>query len=135
MEFKGVAKSGDLLIRAVTGLIFILAGYGKLFAQPGIEGFSGMLSGIGFPAPVFFAVLVGGIELVGGILLLIGFWTHISSLFLAVIMLTAIFTVHLQNGWADVRYPLLVLVALVRYIGTPGTFASLARLRATKVPA
>ena len=68
MEFKGVAKSGDLLIRAVTGLIFILAGYGKLFAQPGIEGFSGMLSGIGFPAPVFFAVLVGGIELVGGIL-------------------------------------------------------------------
>lgn len=120
---KNIAQYGDLLIRIVAGLIFILAGYGKLFASPGIDGFTGMLSGLGFPAPAFFAVVVGLIELIGGILLLLGLWTHIVATLLAVIMLVAIVTVHLSNGWgaaSGVRYPLLLLVVLIRYIGTPG---------------
>ena len=49
MKLDKAAHIGDFLIRIVAGLIFIFAGYGKLFATPGIEGFSGMLSGLGFP--------------------------------------------------------------------------------------
>ena len=120
MKSKNMANYGDMLIRIVAGLIFIIAGYGKLFAKPGIEGFSGMLGGLGFPIPVFFAVLVGIIELAGGILLFLGVWNRIPAALLAIIMLVAIFTVHLKDGWNGYRYQLLLLVVLIRYIGTCG---------------
>lgn len=120
MKFEKVSQIGSLLTRVVIGLIFVLAGYGKLFATPGITGFTGMLTGIGVPLPGFFAVLVGIVELVGGIMLLLGAWTTIPSILLSIVMVVAILTVHLKNGWGDYRYPLLLLVATMRYIGNAG---------------
>lgn len=121
MKNKNIEKYADIGIRLVVGLIFALAGYGKLFASPGIAGFSGMLAGIGLPVPTFWAYLVGVIELVGGIMMVAGIFTWVVAPLLAFIMLVAIFTVH-TSGFSDFRYPLLLLVVCLRYIGTPGYF-------------
>jgi len=112
------ANYGDFLIRLVVGVIFILAGFGKLFGSPGITNFSGMLGWLG-PFAVFFAVVVGIVELVGGIMILLGYKTSIPAGLLAFIMLVAIITVH-NGGWNDMKYPLLLMFACVRYVGTPG---------------
>ncbi len=121
MKLEKYSKYGDLLLRVVIGLIFIIAGYGKLFGAPGIEGFSGMLAGIGFPLAAALAVVIGIIELVGGLMLLVGLWTKIPATLLAIIMLVAVITVHLKNGWADFRYPLLLFAALITYIVKPNS--------------
>ena len=125
MKYEKISQFGEFFTRIVIGVIFILAGYGKLFATPGIEGFSGMLGGLGFPLPGFLAILIGVIELVGGIMLLLGLWTTVSASLLSVIMLVAVITVHFKDGWAGYRYQLLLLVATLRYIGNAG-FCSLA---------
>lgn len=117
------AKIGDLFLRVMVGLIFIVAGYGKLFATPGIAGFTGMLQGIGVPAAGFFAVLVGIIELVGGIMLLLGLWTAVPATLLAIIMIVSTLTVRLPNGFNDARLDLLLLAASIRYIGTAGHYS------------
>lgn len=116
---------GDFLIRITVGLIFTIAGFGKLFG--GIEMFSGMLNGLGIPLPLFMAYLVAIIELVGGIMILLGLWTMVPSILLVVVMLVAIITVHngVNSGsfWNEAKYPLLLLVATLRYVGTPGYLA------------
>ncbi len=123
MKFEKLGKVpqiSEFLTRVVIGLIFIMAGYGKLFASPGIDGFTGMLTGLSVPLPAFFAVLVGIIELTGGIMLLLGAWTTIPAALLSFIIFVAISIFHINNGWGDVRYPLLLMVATLRYVGTPG---------------
>lgn len=130
-----VGHVGEMLTRIVVGVIFIIAGYGKLFGAPGIDGFSGMLSGLGFPIPVVFAVLVGIIELVGGLLLVAGYWSEWAARLLAIIMIVAILAVHLPNGWVGtqgsegVRYPLLLLVVLISYIGKDFSWKNCALLK------
>ena len=108
---------GDFFIRIVAGLIFVFAGYSKL---SGISNFEGMLAGIGFPAPGIFAIIVAIIELIGGAMLVLGLWTYIAAILLAVVMVFAILTVHVQDGWNGFKYPLLLFVVLVKYIGTHG---------------
>lgn len=119
-EFPKLVNWSDVFIRTIVGIVFITAGYGKLFGVPGIQGFTGMLQGIGIPAAGFFAVLVGIIELIGGIWLILGYWTRIPATLLAIIIIVAIVTVRLKGPFADMRLDLLVLAALTRYIGTRG---------------
>lgn len=115
------ARYADVLMQLVVGLIFLFAGIGKLFTTPGIAGFGGMLAGLGFPVPTFFAVLVGIVEFLGGILLILGLFTRISSVFLGIVVLVAILTTHLNSTWP---YPVLLFAVLLRYIGA-GTTCSL----------
>lgn len=83
---------GLLAIRVGLGLFFIYHGLGKFFGfapDGGIEVFTGMLGGLGFPVPVFWAYLVAFVELFGGAAILLGFFTRISAVFLAVITVVA----------------------------------------------
>ena len=61
--------------------MFILAGFGKLTA---IAGTAGWFGSIGLPLPTVDAVLVGLLELVGGLAILVGFQTRIAAIVLAV---------------------------------------------------
>lgn len=116
---------GDFLLRLLVGIIFIVAGYGKLFASPGIEGFTGMLSGLGFPIPVVFAILVGVLELVGGVLLIVGFYDNIASATLAFIMLVALVSVTIPGGEKNrIFYDSLLFLSLIRYSGVNYTIKS-----------
>lgn len=105
-------------LRATIGTIFIVAGSGK-FAP----GFVNFLSGpLGLPAELQFPIALA--ETVGGILLIVGVLTRISSSLLSVIMLGAIFYVKGAsnfNGEGAYQYDLLLLAAgLVIIVAGPG---------------
>ena len=117
MKREQLADYGDFLIRVVAGFIFLFAGYAKITGQ---VDFAGMLAGLGFPLAGFLAVLVAIAEIVGGAMLILGLWTYVASIALAVVIAFALVTVNLSNGWNEFRYPLLLLAVLIRYIGTHG---------------
>lgn len=88
-----------LPIRFVLAAVFIFHGYGKLFAEPGIAGFTGMLSGLGIPAAGVMAIVIALIEFAGGILMLLGLFSRYVAVLQTAIMLVAIVTVHWANGF------------------------------------
>ncbi|TGR79426.1 DoxX family protein, partial [Mesorhizobium sp. M2D.F.Ca.ET.223.01.1.1] len=62
-----------LLGRILLAVIFLLSGFGKLTAISGTAAYFGAL---GLPVPTVTAVLVGLIELLGGLAILVGFQTR-----------------------------------------------------------
>ena len=99
-----------LLLRLGLGIIFISHGYPKLFTQlqHTTEAFSKM------GCPVYFAYIAGVLEFFGGILLIIGLFTRITGLLLAVEMAVALVKVHgmLANPMAvhNYEFPLAMMV-------------------------
>lgn len=93
---------GLLLIRLVLGLVFAAHGAQKLFGWFGgfgIHGTGGWLASMGFPAPRLQATVSGLSELGGGLLLAFGLLTPLGAAAVAGVMLVAIVTVHLDNGF------------------------------------
>lgn len=80
-----------LVGRVLLSLMFIVAGYGKLTAIAGTAGWFGSL---GLPAPTVVAVLVGLLELVGGLAILVGYQTRIAALVLAAFTIGATLIAH-----------------------------------------
>lgn len=87
-----------LVLRVATGLVFAMHGYQKL-TQMGLEGVSGFLAGLGFPLAGVFAVILIAVELLGGIALILGFFTHWAAKLAAVVALVGLVTVHLGKGF------------------------------------
>ena len=76
-----------LLARITVGWVFLWSGWGKLQSLPAItENFITW----GIPFPHILTPFVSGLELVGGILLLLGLMTRISAGALAMTMIVAI---------------------------------------------
>lgn len=69
-----------LLARILLAFMFILAGFGKI---ADIGGTAGYIASFGLPAPTLLAVLVGLVELVGGLAVLVGYRTRIAAYALA----------------------------------------------------
>jgi putative oxidoreductase len=84
---------GLLALRVTLGVIMIAHGYGKVF---GISKHVGFVSGLGLPG--WLAYPSAGAEFFGGILLIVGLLTRITSVFVLINMLVAVFKVHLPNG-------------------------------------
>ena len=81
---------GIFIVRITTGALFAVHGYQK-FAG-GIGGVVGFFSKLGVPAPGVLAPFVAGLELVGGILLILGVATRwISLLFAGEMLVTTVF--------------------------------------------
>jgi putative oxidoreductase len=96
------------VLRLLIGLIFVKEGTGKLlgwFEHGGPEITAAFFNEIGIPLPAFSAVFVGVVETVCGGCLMAGFLTRIVVVPIAVVMVTAIVTVHASVGFA---YPLLL---------------------------
>jgi len=75
-----------LLIRLYWGWQFAETGWGKLHHIHHVIGF---FSSLGLPLPGLMAPFVSAVELVGGILLILGLWSHITGLVLMIDMLVA----------------------------------------------
>jgi putative oxidoreductase len=95
--------------------VFIVHGAPKVF---NLEAASGFFESVGIPS--WLAIPVAGLELFGGILLVVGFLTRwLSGLFI-IEMMVAIATVHLPNGWnvfeKGYEYSLALIVMLIGVI-------------------
>jgi putative oxidoreductase len=98
---KTEGTSGVLPLRLIAGIIFVAHGGQKLFAWFGGYGLGGTgqwMESIGLSPGYLMALMAGSAEFFGGILLIIGFLTRPTALILAITMLVAIFTVHINNG-------------------------------------
>lgn len=86
-----------LIVRIVLGVIVIAHGAQKVFSY-GIGGTAASFAQMGVPLPPVSAVVTVVIELVGGVLLLVGFATAVAGLFVALEMLAAALLVHVSHG-------------------------------------
>jgi putative oxidoreductase len=94
-------RSGTLLLRLIVGYGFMFHGYAKWSRGP--ETFAVVLHTIGVPLPSLFAWLTTLVELVGGLAIFVGAFVPIVSLPMAVVLLTALFTIHLPYGFSSVK--------------------------------
>jgi putative oxidoreductase len=115
--YDSLADPAWLLLRLVVGLNLVPHGMQKAFGAfggPGISGFAGFLAKMGFAAPSLFAWLVMLTELVGGVLIAVGFLTRPAAAALLVFMIMAIMT-HMPTGFfwttGGFEYPLMWGVA------------------------
>ncbi|PKR84801.1 DoxX family protein [Heyndrickxia camelliae] len=126
-----LADLGLLIIRVVIGLTFIGHGAQKLFGWFGGAGPSNTgewLESIGIrPGGKIWAICAGLFELVGGLLFGAGVFTPIGAGLISIIMIDAIFSVHIKNGyWIDRNgfeycFVLIVVTIGVAMIG-PGKY-------------
>jgi putative oxidoreductase len=103
-------------LRLIVGLGFVEHGYAKL--ARGADGFIAILHAIGIP----FADLLGWativVEILGGLLILFGAFVPVAALPMIVVLLVAVFTVHLPNGFSSIK--LMSYDATGAHFGQPG---------------
>lgn len=123
-KFGAVAP---LVLRISVGLIFALHGWQKLTVM-GVGGVEGMLNALGFPMAGLLAPLLIAAELVGGIFLIVGAFTHWAAKILVVVSVVALVAVHLKNGFflatGGFEFILLILAATLSILITgPGKYS------------
>jgi putative oxidoreductase len=99
---------GLLLLRLAFGIIFMWHGYPKLTHPAGMQG---MFVQHGLPS--YFVTISGVLEVFGGALLIIGLFTRVAALLLAIEMGVALWKVHSSAGIMAVHnyeFPLALLV-------------------------
>lgn len=88
-------------LRLVIGFGFAAHGYAKLSRGP--ENFATILTAIGVPQPHVMAWATSLLEFIGGLAVMAGVFVVPLTLPLAAIMLTALFSIHLQYGFSAIR--------------------------------
>ncbi len=88
-------------LRLIIGFAFMAHGWAKLTRGP--TGFARLLTQIGAPFPEATAWLSTFVELLGGLAIFVGAFVAIASVPLIVMMLVAMFTVHLKYGFSTIN--------------------------------
>lgn len=88
MLLKRNVELGLFIVRVLTGFIFLLHGFSKF--QGGIGGTMGFFQSMGLPG--FLAPVVAIIEILGGLLLILGLLTRVAGAALTVIMIGVLLT-------------------------------------------
>lgn len=97
LDVRLTARYGLAILRIVLGIAMLVHGWSKLSGGvDNVAGFFGEMLGI--PAPELMAWVVTIVELVGGILLVVGFLTQIVGILIALDMLGAILFAFLLRG-------------------------------------
>ncbi|MDT8066638.1 MAG: DoxX family protein [Terriglobia bacterium] len=89
-----------LPLRLVIGFGFAAHGFAKLHRGP--ERFANILAAIGVPQPHLTAWVTSLVEFFGGIAMMAGAFVALLTVPFTVIMLTALFTVHLRYGFSSI---------------------------------
>jgi putative oxidoreductase len=90
-----------LPLRLIIGFGFMAHGWAKLSRGP--SGFAKLLAQIGAPFPEATAWLSTFTEILGGLAIFVGAFVQIVSVPLIVMMLVAMFTVHLKYGFSSIN--------------------------------
>ena len=128
--FKSPTESAGLLIaRIILGIVLIAHGWQK-FNEWTIAGTTEAFTGMGVPAAIIAAPIAATVELIGGILILIGLVARIAAALVALQMFGAgIWGGHFgsgimvaENGWELVM--VIAAVAVILLAAGPGQYAA-----------
>lgn len=100
----------------IVGWGFMAHGFAKLSKGP--EAFAAILNALGVPAPHLMAWATIGVELIGGFAVLVGGLVWAVSLPMSVVLLVAMFTVHLRYGFSSIK--LVAVTQAGAQFGPPG---------------
>jgi putative oxidoreductase len=122
------------VLRIVTALLFLSHGLSKIVGIP--------MSSASFPTPWTLLWIAGMLELIGGLLLLIGLWSRPVAFVLAGEMAVAYWMVHapddfwpvLNNGEAAILFCFIFLYVMVRGPGVWSVDCLMRRRRAAEGP-
>jgi putative oxidoreductase len=103
-------------LRLIVGGGFFLHGYAKLARGP--ENFTHILDALGMFDPALLAWATIVIEVVGGVAVIAGLFIPLVSVPMVIVLLVAIFTVHLPNGFSSIK--LLSVTSAGAHFGQPG---------------
>ncbi len=115
-KFQSLSRWAPIPLRLIVGYGFIAHGYAKFSRGP--ETFGVILHTIGIPFPNLMAWLTSLVELIGGSAILIGAFVPLVSLPMMIVLLTALFTIHLPYGFFSVK--LVEVTATGTKFGTVG---------------
>ncbi|TVP41178.1 DoxX family protein [Candidatus Nitrosocosmicus arcticus] len=93
MNTEKISAFAPLPIRIMAGIAFIVHGLPKFENLPGTQGFFGS---VGIPPEL--ALIIGILEVIGGIVLILGVFTRIASILFIIEMAGAVLIVKAGNG-------------------------------------
>jgi len=103
-------------LRLILGFGFMQHGYAKLARGP--EDFISVLHAIGVPMPFLAGWATIVVELIGGAMIFAGALVPLATILMIFVLLMAIFTVHLPNGFSSIK--LQSFDAAGAHFGQPG---------------
>lgn len=103
-------------LRLIVGFGFMQHGYAKLARGP--EDFIHVLHAIGIPGDFLLGWATIMVEIVGGLLILLGALVPLATMPMVIVLLVAIVTVHLPNGFSSIK--LQSFDAAGAHFGQPG---------------
>jgi putative oxidoreductase len=124
------ANWANFILRSFVGVIFCAHGVQQLFGVfggPRLDATARMFEQYGLVPGELWALGLGIVELLGGIMLIAGLFTRYAALVLSAVMAGVIFVVHLPNGFFlpnGVEFAFALLAANVTLlVGGPGALA------------
>lgn len=105
-----------VLLRAIVGYGFMAHGLAKL--SRGADNFTHILTALGTPFPALLSWATILLEIFGGAAFLLGAFVSLVSIPSLVVLLVAIVTVHLPNGFSSIK--LQSVDAMGAHFGPPG---------------
>jgi putative oxidoreductase len=115
-RWDAAARWAPVPLRLIVGYGFMEHGFAKLARGP--EAFATILHAMGVPAPHLMAWSTILIEVLGGLAVILGAFVTLVSVPMAVVLLVAIFTVHLPYGFSSIK--LMAVTAAGAQFGPPG---------------
>jgi putative oxidoreductase len=103
-------------LRLIIGFGFMQHGYAKLARGP--DDFVSLLHAMGIPFDFLLGWATIIVEIVGGLLVLLGALVPLATIPMVIVLLVAIFTVHLPNGFSSIK--LQSFDAAGAHFGQPG---------------
>jgi len=101
LNSRAVATWGPLPLRLIVGYGFVAHGFAKWSRGP--EGFAHVLDTLGVPLPFLLSWATTLVELIGGAAVIAGAFVPLVAPPMAVVLITALFTVHYRYGFFSVK--------------------------------
>jgi len=96
-----LARWAPLPVRLIVGGGFLQHGIAKWMHGP--SNFANILQALNVPHPNLMAILTIAAEILGGCAVLLGAFIPLAAVPMTIVLLVAIFTVHLPNGFSSIR--------------------------------
>jgi putative oxidoreductase len=111
-----ISRWAPISLRLIVGFGFMQHGFAKL--SRGADAFASILKALAVPAPHFMAWVSILTELIGGLAIVLGAFVVFASVPMAILLLTAIVTVHWPYGFSSIK--LMTVTAAGPQFGPPG---------------